>query len=112
MSWFLPLIPRIPRRKPMSFKQCRRCVCRSFACKACSTIQEAKKFAQLTKESLVLLVKDYEKALFDRQWRPIETAPKDGTCVPFLWPYREGVPSKGDDPTFWMPIPEPPKEIV
>ncbi len=72
----------------------------------------------------------YEAA---REWRPIETAPKDGTRI-YLWLADEGFPVLGawmshepdDDPdwylfemgtyrwlhdiTHWQPLPAPPKE--
>ena len=37
----------------------------------------------------------------DRDWRPIETAPRDGSRVLLC-----GKPSH---PTHWMPLPEPPQ---
>jgi hypothetical protein len=64
------------------------------------------------------------------QWQPIETAPKDGTpilvymeesIIEAEWKYEQWwpvvLPSHGcgccshdnDEPTHWMPLPEPPK---
>ena len=71
-------------------------------------------------------------------WKPIETAPKDGTNVLVYerfpkwqkwvgkdeydsyieigyyqdgdWCIRAHVPPWNNDPTHWMPLPEPPKE--
>lgn len=59
------------------------------------------------------------------EWKPIETAPTDGTKVLIFWAYWSAVPfvayfrhgqwigdeacSDGvDDPTHWMPLPDPP----
>lgn len=59
-------------------------------------------------------------------WQPIETAPKDGTCVLVadtnvwmavarFWPgnsyWIEDAASgmRLNDPTHWLPLPEPPK---
>lgn len=62
-------------------------------------------------------------------WRPIETAPKDGTNVLLWWPFwcpnrptigwfgykgiqqwiaPEALEGDGDPPTHWMPLPAPP----
>ncbi len=69
-------------------------------------------------------------------WQPIETAPKDGTTIllnysgmkairlgwwdddrfakkphPFFaWPNCSKASARGNPPTHWMPLPEPPKE--
>lgn len=62
------------------------------------------------------------------RWRPIDTAPKDGTDILiFAWgnsqivvsydesnamhPWRtlDGIGYHKDSPTHWMPLPEPPK---
>lgn len=63
------------------------------------------------------------------QWRPIETAPKDGTPLLLLWPdaaekmavmwwddycggwmgYYDGINPGRMPPTHWMPLPPPPK---
>jgi Protein of unknown function (DUF551) len=73
-------------------------------------------------------------ATSEQQWQPIETAPKDGTVIWTLWNgvnNKTGEPSRYynaahfdneggdwwdtggdyviDEPTHWMPLPEPPK---
>jgi len=71
---------------------------------------------------------DYSALLASTQWRPIETAPKDGTDVLLnregyfrvgSWCYDEGEPARTvwecggfllHDPTHWMPIQKPPQE--
>lgn len=72
--------------------------------------------------------KELEARLAEREWRPIDTAPKDVTVV-LLYRYRRGSlswsicywdaeqcdwvkydspDSSFTDPTHWMPLPEPP----
>ena len=65
------------------------------------------------------------------QWKPIDTAPKDGTKFLIWWPTWNNTAEIGyystrrnrfecnkvmyyqdsDLPTHWMPLPEPPKEV-
>lgn len=63
-----------------------------------------------------------------QRWRPIETAPMDGTRVLLWWPYWASHPiigyrfssdqwrsvaalsGAGEGPTHWCPLPEPPEE--
>lgn len=62
-------------------------------------------------------------------WQPIETAPKDGSCVLLYWPDIDSIATGAwyaplgcvehwckdcrvtycIDPTHWMPLPDPPK---
>lgn len=78
--------------------------------------------------------KELEARLAEREWRPIETAPRDGTRIMLWWGYFEPYMAPGrwnhvegydkvwegwedDTPhipgnqeciTHWMPLPEPP----
>jgi hypothetical protein len=50
--------------EPLIEKLCESCVSRSPSeCSACDNVIDQYKFGKLTKESLVRLVKDYEKAI-------------------------------------------------
>jgi hypothetical protein len=75
-----------------------------------------------------LLAQSLKREREAKAWRPIETAPRDGTEVLMWWPYWSKHPERGafksgrwetmaalsamdDDigPTHWLPIPSPPE---
>lgn len=73
-------------------------------------------------------IQQLEAEIAAMQWRPIETAPKDGTPLLLLWPdaaekmavmwwdeyvenwlgYYDGINPGYQPPTHWMPLPPPP----
>jgi hypothetical protein len=75
--------------------------------------------------SSVLITSDEYDHFCAMQWKPIETAPKDGSCVlawfddaehHFLlywlndaWRFKGTHINPIIEPTHWMPLPEPPK---
>lgn len=68
-----------------------------------------------------------ETVTCNHKWQNIETAPKDETLIILWWPYwsryaivgqfylgrwwaHEALHNEGNDPTHWMPLPDPPRE--
>lgn len=103
---------------------------------------ELERFDKLSYANSLLLVEhiaELEAALKEREWQPLETAPKDGSWFLATWKFRDffkcrhvtaeilasengGLPSDwvdecwddGDDevdPTHWMPLREPSRAL-
>lgn len=89
------------------------------------TVHDLKFYAEARNQTRALLVAHAQALLklAEREWQPISTAPKDGSWV-LLFSPEDVVPRVGrwcdlskewlfthDKPTFWQPLPAPPKEV-
>ncbi len=89
-------------------------------------IEDIKQFVVPNQHKLLDELRDLALRGLEGQWRPIETAPKDGTRVLLLRSHEEGYDSKrigvdywknetwwntrpGMPPSHWLPLPAPPE---
>lgn len=85
-------------------KHCFQRTAKGWVCRDCPGSWEIGKLENHTSDCVFARIAEIEKAAPPQDWRPIESAPRDGTLILVSW---AGSKMKW----VWMPLPDPPEDM-